>query len=213
MGFSLVSVQPEELPKYKADMQAAFQKGFEDVFGKTDSVILPEADIDKSLNAEGSAAYKAVVDGETVGGAVVVFNESTQHNHLDLLFVKNGAQGRGIGKRIWFELERLYPDTKLWETCTPYFDRRNIHFYVNVCGFHITEFFNEKHPMPDTPEDFIGDGNEGMFEFEKQMHPACRGGKQTRNPFRNAKTHFYTLLSGVSCVQRSFILRQQKKTD
>ena len=205
MGFSLVSVQPEELPKYKADMQAAFQKGFEDVFGKTDSVILPEADIDKSLNAEGSAAYKAVVDGETVGGAVVVFNESTQHNHLDLLFVKNGAQGRGIGKRIWFELERLYPDTKLWETFTPYFDRRNIHFYVNVCGFHITEFFNEKHPMPDTPEDFIGDGNEGMFEFEKQMHPACRGGKQTRNPFRNAKTHFYTLLSGVSCVLRSFI--------
>ena len=45
--------------------------------------------------------------------------------------------------------------------------RRNIHFYVNVCGFHITEFFNEKHPMPDTPDDFVGDGNEGMFEFEK----------------------------------------------
>ena len=48
-------------------------------------------------------------------------------------------------------------------------DKRNIHFYVNVCGFHITEFFNEKHPMPDTPDDFVGDGNEGMFEFKKQM--------------------------------------------
>ena len=46
---------------------------------------------------------------------------------------------------------------------------RNIHFYVNVCGFHITEFFNEKYPMPDPPEEFIGDGNEGMFEFRKQM--------------------------------------------
>ena len=23
-----------------------------------------------------------------------------------------------------------------------YFEKRNIHFYVNVCGFHITEFFN-----------------------------------------------------------------------
>jgi hypothetical protein len=40
---------------------------------------------------------------------------------------------------------------------------------VNVCGFHITEFFNEKHPMPDTPDDFVGDGNEGMFAFKKQM--------------------------------------------
>ena len=126
-------------------------------------------EIDQSLNAEGSAVYKAVVDGEMVGGAVVIINESTQHNHLDLLFVKNGVQSNGIGKKIWFELERIYPNTKVWETCTPYFDKRNIHFYVNVCGFHITEFFNEKHPMPDTPDDFVGDGNEGMFAFKKQM--------------------------------------------
>ena len=74
-----------------------------------------------------------------MGGAVVIINESTQHNHLDLLFVKNGVQSNGIGKKIWFELERIYPNTKVWETCTPYFDKRNIHFYVNVCGFHITE--------------------------------------------------------------------------
>ena len=153
----------------KSDMQEAFQKGFEDAFGKTDAVILPEKEIDQSVNAEGSAVYKAVVDGEMVGGAVVIINESTQHNHLDLLFVKNGVQSNGIGKKIWFELERIYPNTKVWETCTPYFDKRNIHFYVNVCGFHITEFFNEKHPMPDTPDDFVGDGNEGMFAFKKQM--------------------------------------------
>ena len=29
---------------------------------------------------------------------------------------------------------------------------------------------------------------------------------------RTLRAHFYTLLSGVSCVLRSFILRQQKKT-
>lgn len=169
MIFNLVLVQPEELAQYKADMQAAFQKGFEDVFGKTNQTILPEKDIDQSLNAKGAAAYKAVVDGEIVGGAVVVINEKTQHNHLDLLFVKNGIQSKGIGKKIWFELEQMYPNTEIWETCTPYFDKRNIHFYVNVCGFHITEFFNEKHPMPDIPDDFIGDGNEGMFGFQKRM--------------------------------------------
>lgn len=169
MEFKLLRVEPEELKQYKTDMQASFQIGFENVFGKTDAVILPEADIDRSLNAKGSVAYKAVVDGETVGGAVVVINEITQHNHLDLLFVKNGVQSKGIGKKIWFELERMYPNTKVWKTCTPYFDRRNIHFYVNVCGFHITEFFNEKHPMPDIPNDFVGDGNKGMFELKKQM--------------------------------------------
>lgn len=169
MVFKLVPVEPGEIVQYKIDMQEAFQKGFENVFGKTEAVILPEKDIDVSLNANGAVAYKAVVDGKTVGGAVVVINEKTQYNHLDFLFVKNEIQGKGIGKKIWFELERMYPETKVWETCTPYFDRRNIHFYVNVCGFHITEFFNEKHPMPDTPDDFVGDGNEGMFEFEKRM--------------------------------------------
>ena len=80
MTFQLVCIEPKELTQYKSDMQEAFQKGFEDAFGKTAAVILPEKDIDQSLNAEGSVVYKAVVDGEMVGGAVVVINESTQHN-------------------------------------------------------------------------------------------------------------------------------------
>lgn len=161
MNFELIPITENDLSQYKEDMQEAFQRGFEDHFGKTEEMILPERDIDQSLNTKGAIAYKAVVNGEMVGGAIVVINEETQHNHLDFLFVKSGTQSKGIGK--------LHPDTKVWETCTPYFEKRNIHFYVNVCGFHITEFFNEKHPMPDSPEEFIGDGNEGMFEFRKQM--------------------------------------------
>ena len=57
----------------------------------------------------------------------------------------------------------------MWETCTPYFEKRNIHFYVNKCGFHIVEFWNEKNPDPNMPIDFVGDGNEGMFRFQKKM--------------------------------------------
>ena len=50
MNFSLVTIIDEDLNQYKADMQEAFQKGFEDVFGKTEDIILPEKDIDNSLN-------------------------------------------------------------------------------------------------------------------------------------------------------------------
>lgn len=171
MKFELFPVHTEELKQYKLDMQEAFQKGYENKYGKTDQMVLPENDIARSMNMEGAAVYKAVVDGEMAGGAVVIIDEKTQYNHLDLLFVKCGTQGKGIGKKIWTELERLYPDTKVWETFTPYFEKRNIHFYVNVCGFHITEFFNGKHPMPDLPNDFIGDGNEGFFRFEKHYDP------------------------------------------
>lgn len=169
MELKLILMADEDIPEFKKNIQEAFQKGFEDKFGKTEETILPEKDIDESLNGKGAAAYKAVLDGEIVGGVIVSVDNETHHNHLDLLYVKSTTQGKGLGKSIWFEIEKLYPDTKVWETCTPYFEIRNIHFYVNVCGFHITEFFNEKHPMPDTPDDFIGDGNEGMFKFKKIM--------------------------------------------
>ena len=68
------------------------QKGFEDVFGSCEETILPEKDIDQSLNGKGSVAYKAVLDGETVGGVIVAIDTETQHNHLDLLYVKSGVQ-------------------------------------------------------------------------------------------------------------------------
>ena len=158
-----------DIPKFKQDIQEAFQKGFEDVYGKTEDIILPEKDIDRSLNSKGAVAYKAIVDGGMAGGAVVVIDTETQHNHLDLLYVKYGVQTKGIGQGIWNAIEKLHPDTKVWETCTPYFEKRNIHFYVNKCGFKIVKFYNEKNPSPNEPEDFVGDGGEGMFVFEKQM--------------------------------------------
>ncbi len=169
MNFKLLPIIEADIPTFKSDIQEAFQKGFEDVYGKIDDIILPEKDIDRSLNAEGSAAYKAVVDGETVGGAVVVIYKKTQHNHLDLLYVKYGTQTKGIGCAIWNAIEKMYPDTNVWETCTPYFEKRNIHFYVNKCKFHIVGFQCENNPSSGAPEDFVGDGGEGMFVFQKEM--------------------------------------------
>lgn len=169
MNILLTEVQPEDMPLYKKTMQAAFQQGFEEVFGPTDQMILPESDIDASLKADGAIAYKAVVDGYIAGGAVVVIDERNKRHELALLFVKPEAQGKGIGTTMWFEVERRHSDAVSWETCTPYFDQRNIHFYVNVCGFHIVEFFHEHHPMDNMTEDFAGDGGQGMFAFRKQM--------------------------------------------
>ena len=67
-------------------------------------------------------------------------------------------------------VEAHYPQVAVWETYTPYFEKRNIHFYVNRCGFHIVEFFNEKHPDPHDPDPGNGGGTfDGMFRFEKVM--------------------------------------------
>jgi len=71
-------------------------------------------------------------------------------------------------------VERLHPEVKVWETVTPYFEKRNIHFYVNRCGFHIVEFFNSHHPDPYDPEtgeenNYDGEDFDAMFRFEKRM--------------------------------------------
>ena len=56
-----------------------------------------------------------------------------------------------------------------------HFEKRNIHFYVNRCGFHIVEFYNSHHPDlhdPVTGEENAynsEDGFDGMFRFEKKM--------------------------------------------
>jgi hypothetical protein len=44
---------------------------------------------------------------------------------------------------------------------------RNIHFYLNKCGFRIVEFFNERHPDPSHP---CGAGEaDYMFRFVKRV--------------------------------------------
>ena len=164
MNFKLELMKNEDLAKFKKDIQEAFQKGFEDVYGPTEGTILPEEDINQSLNAKGAIAYKAIVDGDFVGGAIVVINSKTKHNHLHLLYVKYGIQTKGIGKLIWDEIERLHPETEVWETCTPCFEKRNIHFYVNKCKFHIVEYIREMEQ-----KEFIGAGGDGMFTFQKVM--------------------------------------------
>lgn len=172
MDFELIPLREADVKQFKKYMQEAFQLGAAEGGEPSDDEILPEKDINHSLNAKGSIAYEALVDGKLAGGAIVVIDETTQHNHLDFLFVKHGTQSKGVGQRIWKRIEELHPDTKVWETCTPYFDKRNIHFYINRCGFHAVEFFNKYHPDPNDPEfeeDSGQDGFDGMFRFEKVM--------------------------------------------
>ncbi len=95
----------------------------------------------------------------------------TKYNELVLFFIHPAAHSKGIGQAAWKAIEQLHPETEVWETCTPYFEKRNIHFYLNRCGFHIVEFFHSKHPDPNSPEEIFQEDTEGgeMFRFEKVM--------------------------------------------
>ncbi len=107
----------------------------------------------------------------------IAIDAAKHHGELAFLYVKVGVQSKGIGQTIWKAIEALHPETEVWEICTPYFDRLNIHFYINRLGFHAVEFFNEHHPDPHMPEQFLDkpsgraerDQEDGLFKFEKRM--------------------------------------------
>lgn len=166
---NLIRLKDENQRKFKKYMQESFQYGYESVYGKDKSQILPESDIDKSLNNPKCHAYEMLDDDNEILGGIIVEINDDNINHLDFLFVRVGIQSKGIGQAIWKEIENIYSETKIWKTCTPYFDKRNIHFYVNKLKFKIVEYYNEKHPDPKMLEDKYAE-DDGMFEFEKEMN-------------------------------------------
>lgn len=122
----LIELQNNDLAEFKNLMQESFQYGYERVYGKSDELLLSEKEIDECLGKGNSHAYVMKNNDDVLGGSNVEINEKTQRNELVLLFVTVSSQNKGIGQKIWNEIESLYPNTKIWETCTPYFDKRNI---------------------------------------------------------------------------------------
>ena len=170
--FHLIRLPENDHAEFKREMQKAFQTGYEAQFGPCEKPVLPEEDIDQSLYAGGTIAYVARQDGAMAGGAVVRIDPESRYNHLELLFVRVGVQNRGTGQAIWNAIEELHPETEVWETCTPYFEKRNIHFYVNRCGFQIVEFFHPGHKLPEAEEYHGGMTDEAgryFFRFIKKM--------------------------------------------
>lgn len=168
----LMPLMPQNRERFITMNQAAFRVAAQAHFGPLEQEVIAREDICRSLDAERAQAFQIMVDGEMAGGALVQIDPVTQRNALDLLFLAPACHSRGIGQTVWRMIERRFPDTRVWETHTPYFETRNIHFYVNRCGFHIVEFFNPKHPDPheaDTP------GGDLFFRFEKQMQTTGEG--------------------------------------
>lgn len=160
------------------DNQRAFKYGATEEFGlrddhfEEDGEIISRATIEVSIDGTNAETYRILLDGKKVGGAVITVDGN--HGELELLFVNPDVHSKGIGYAAWCLIEELHPEVTVWETTTPYFEKRNIHFYVNRCGFHIVEFWN-KYQHGTTPPDEDGGNwseNDEMFVFRKVLSPS-----------------------------------------
>ena len=102
---NLIPITQNQKSTFIQEAQSAFQKRYEDLYGKRKDMIMPTEDIESSFDAEGSEAYFAILDNEIVGGAIVVIDPENKMNQLHLLYVKVGIQNKGTGQKIWQSIE------------------------------------------------------------------------------------------------------------
>lgn len=172
MTVELIPTRDDERENFIVNIQAAFKKAVVEEYGDDGKEVIPREDVEKSFNETGAETLNIVSEGKVVGGAIVKINRKTNHNELLLLYINVDCHSKGIGAAAWQAIEARYPDTKVWETVTPYFEKRNLHFYINKCGFHATEFYNPHHKDPRLAEPEVDDfpGGDYFFKFEKVMN-------------------------------------------
>ena len=175
---TLVPLTNDDREQFILDNQWSFKHGALMEFGKRDNhidddvEIISRKTIERSIDDPQNETYRIVADGKKVGGVILKIDKETNINELEILFTSPDEHSKGIGYGTWLAVEELHPETKIWKTCTPYFDKRNIHFYVNKCGFQIDQFwceyFQPDHNIPqeDSHDD---EGPDEMFRFIKVM--------------------------------------------
>ena len=171
MNLELKKINLQEIEFFQQKMVESFSSGVMERFGNIDAApIPPEDDLSQSLKRANTDLWAIMLDGVPAGATVISKDAAMGKYSLDLLFMFKEFINKRIGFKAWQLIESTYPDARIWETHTPYFERRNIHFYVNKCGFKIVEFFNESHREEhDLTEEFKDINTSGFFRFEKVM--------------------------------------------
>lgn len=174
---TLVPLTADDREQFILDNQGAFKFGAAEEFGERDNHVDSDGEtisrdtIERCIDEPDNETYRIMVNGKKAGGIILKIDKKTHCNHLEIFFVSPDEHSKGIGHSAWQAVEALHPETKVWETCTPYFEKRNIHFYVNKCGFHIAEFYHAFHVDPNAPaeEAYMDEGPDEMFRLIKIM--------------------------------------------
>ena len=173
----LVPLDSDDREQFILDNQRAFKYGAQEEFGMRDDrveegeEVISRKTIERCIDGNQAETYRIVCDGNVVGGLILQIDQQNAKGELEILFVLPEVHSKGIGQAAWKVVEAMHPEIRVWETMTPYFEKRNIHFYVNRLGCHIVEFWNKYQHGPAIPENLEEDWSEDdeMFRFQKIM--------------------------------------------
>ena len=173
LNISLSPLEPEDREQFIKDAQVSFKYGATEEFGMRDNHVDKDGEIisrkhlEESLNKKNSDSYRIILNNKKVGGIILNIDKEKKVGELDILFVLWNEHSKGIGTSTWSLVEKMHPEIELWITHTPYFEKRNIHFYINKLGFHAVEFIHNRNRPKSNPDEFRGP--EEYFKFEKRI--------------------------------------------
>ena len=175
INITLLPLQDTDREQFILDNQRAFKYGAMEEFGMRDDrmeegeEVISRKTIERCMDSEQAETYRIVHEGDVVGGLILQIDKQNAKGELEILFIKPEAHSKGLGQAAWKAVEAMHPEIRVWETMTPYFEKRNIHFYVNRLGFHIVEFWNKYQHGPAMPDDIDENWSEEdeMFLFRK----------------------------------------------
>ena len=175
MDIKLVPLTADDREQFILDNQQAFKYGAQEEFGMRDDrmeegeEVISRKTIERCLDDNQTEAYRIMHNEDVVGGMILKIDRQNAKGELEILFIKPDAHSKGLGQAAWKEVEIIHPEISVWETMTPYFEKRNIHFYVNRLGFHIVEFWNKYQRGPTVPDDIEENWSDEdeMFLFRK----------------------------------------------
>ena len=110
----LEPLEKQEREEFITQVQQAFDKGAQDVFGKDIPPAIPRKDVEESLDDPKCKAYHILCQGKVVGGAVVRWEEAERRCGLELLFIRPEIHGRGLGQSAWQAIQEAYPHAQGW---------------------------------------------------------------------------------------------------
>lgn len=196
-SITLKALTPAGRETFITENQRSFNYGALEEFGQRDADFEEEGQVISRATIEDSIdqgqAYQILAVGRPVGGLVVQVEED--RGTLDLLFIAPEEHSKGYGQAAWAQVEETYPAVTTWETFTPYFETRNVHFYVNKLGFEILEFYHQQHPNPHDGQKQTGpaptvswqDDAHTVEEHEDFLFIKNRAGRQASQPANASK--------------------------
>ena len=113
--------------------------------------VISRGTIERSIDGEKAETFRIVLDGEIVGGLVLSIDKEARKGDLELLFVNPDVHSKGIGQAAWKAVEQMHPEIKVWETVTPYFEKRNIHYLCQSLRFSYRGVLEQAFPRPGHP--------------------------------------------------------------